>query len=95
MTTFHEKISNVEIGAIRRVMMDCQLQMRATLSCHTVVGELNAILMDVEDRPNSAEADECGGNNARLQCKQKWDDNLSEPLSKLFTPNRAHVATHA
>ena len=91
MATFYKKISNEEIAAIRRVMRDCLQQTRAA-SCHNVVGELDTILLDVESRPNLAEPD--GRNNARVDenenfCEQKWDDNLSEPLSKLFTPNRA------
>ena len=91
MATFYKKISSEEIAAIRRVMRDCLEQTRAA-SCHNVVRELDTILIDVEDRPNLAEPD--GGNNARVDenkkfCEQKWDDNLSEPLSKLFTPNRA------
>ena len=91
MATFYKKISSEEIAAIRRVMRDCLEQTRAA-SCHNVVRELDTILIDVEDRPNLAEPD--GENNARVNenkkfCEQKWDDNLSEPLSKLFTPNRA------
>ena len=91
MATFCKKISSEEIAAIRRVMRDCLEQTRAA-SCHNVVRELDTILIDVEDRPNLAEPD--GENNARVDenknfCEQKWDDNLSEPLSKLFTPNRA------
>ena len=40
MATFHEKISNEEIAAIRRVMRDCLQQTRAA-SCHNVVRELS------------------------------------------------------
>ena len=68
MATFHKKISNEEIAAIRRVMRDCLQQTRAA-SCHNVVRELDTILMDVESRPNLAEPD--GGKFMRVWMKMK------------------------